>query len=57
LVLFLAIYKVGITSPFVWGPGDGSAGSEGRVDIDLLLLQTVNEFEIKNYNKEPKTTS
>jgi hypothetical protein len=31
----------------VWGPGDSSAGSEGREDTDILLLQTVNKFEIK----------
>jgi hypothetical protein len=42
------------SSPFVWGPGDGSAGSEGRVDTDLLLLQTVNEFEIKKLQQRVK---
>jgi hypothetical protein len=42
------------SSPFVWGPADDSAGSEGRVDTDLLLLQTVNKFEIKKLQQRVK---
>jgi hypothetical protein len=30
------------SSPFGWGPGDASAGSEGREDT-ILLLQTANK--------------
>jgi hypothetical protein len=31
------------SSPFEWGPGDASAGSEGGEDMAILLLQTVNK--------------
>jgi hypothetical protein len=42
------------SSPFVWGPGDSSVGSEGREDTDILLLQTVNKFEIKKLQRKVK---
>jgi hypothetical protein len=35
------------SSPFAWGSADGSAGSGGGEDTTILLLQTVNKFEIK----------
>jgi hypothetical protein len=43
------------SSPFAWGSADGLVGSEGGEST--ALLQNVNKSEIKNYNKEPKTTS
>jgi hypothetical protein len=43
------------SSLFMWGSADGLAGSEGGEST--AMLQNVNKFEIKNYNKEPKTTS
>jgi hypothetical protein len=42
------------SSPFMWGPGDSSAGSEGREDTDILLLQFVNKFEIKKLQRRAK---
>jgi hypothetical protein len=45
-----AIYLI-LPSPFVWGPGDSSAGSEGREDTDILLLQVMNKFEIKKLQR------
>jgi hypothetical protein len=43
------------SSPFAGGSADGSVGSEGGES--MALLQNVSKSEIKNYNKEPKTTS
>jgi hypothetical protein len=31
------------SSPFGWGPGDASAGSEGGEDTAILLLQTASK--------------
>jgi hypothetical protein len=42
------------SSPFVWGPGDASACSEGREDMAILLLQTVNKFEVKKLQQRVK---
>jgi hypothetical protein len=42
------------SSSFAWGPADGSAGSEGGEDTAILLLQTVNKFEIKKLQQSQK---
>jgi hypothetical protein len=42
------------SSPFAWGPADGSVGSEGGEDTAILLLQTVNKFEIKKLQQSQK---
>jgi hypothetical protein len=42
------------SSPFGWGPGDASAGSERREDTTTLLLQTVDKVwnQKLQYNKD-----
>jgi hypothetical protein len=40
-IMASAIFLIS-SSPFGWGPGDASAGSEGREDTAILLLQIVN---------------
>jgi hypothetical protein len=42
------------SSHFAWEPADGSAGSEGGEDTAILLLQTVNKFEIKKLQQRVK---
>jgi hypothetical protein len=42
------------SSPFAWGSVDDSASSEGGEDTAILLLQTVNKFEIKKLQQSQK---
>jgi hypothetical protein len=41
-IMASAIFLIS-SPPFGWGPGDASAGSEGREDTTILLLQTANK--------------
>jgi hypothetical protein len=43
------------SSLFTLRSANGSAGSEGGESV--AVLQSVNKFEIKSYNKRPKTSS
>jgi hypothetical protein len=45
------------SSPFAWGPADGSAGSEGGEDTAILLLQNRKQVRNQKITTEPKTTS
>jgi hypothetical protein len=45
------------SSPFAWGPADGSAGSEGGEDTAILLLQNRKQVRNQKITTESKTTS